>query len=62
MDKTAFALISYAIATEIDAITMYNYLIKKLGPECRKVLEHIRDEEKEHARELIGLLNGEYDV
>lgn len=61
MDKTAFTLISYAVATEIDAITMYEYLIKTLGPECREVLEHIRDEEREHAKELIGLLHGKYN-
>ena len=60
MDKTKFALISYAIATEIDAITMYNYMIKTLGPECRPVLEHILKEEKDHAKELAALLNGRH--
>lgn len=61
-DKTKFALISYAVGTEVEAVNMYSYLIKTLGPECRKVLEHIRDEEKEHAKELIGLLKGKYET
>lgn len=62
MDKTAFALISYAIATEIEAITMYGYLIRTLDPKCRPVLKHILDEEKEHAKELVGLLHGKYEA
>lgn len=62
MDKTAFALISYAIATEIDAITMYDYLLRKLDPKFRKVLKHILEEEREHAKELVGLLRGKYEA
>lgn len=61
-DKTAFTLISYAIATEIDAITMYSYMIRTLNPEYRRVLEHILKEEREHAKELAGLLNGNREV
>ena len=60
-DKTKLALISYAIATEDDAITMYRYMIKTLGPECRKVLVHILNEEKEHAQMLAKLINMKRD-
>ena len=49
-------MISYAIGTEIDAINMYSYMIKRLPEECAETLRHIMDEEKEHAIELIGLL------
>lgn len=61
-DTTKFALISYAVATEVEAVNMYSYLIKTLGPECREVLSHIMQEEKEHAKELIGLLHGKSKV
>ena len=61
-DETKSALISYAVATEIDAINMYAYMIKTLGPECREVLKHIMDEEKEHAKELIALLKGKNNI
>ena len=61
-DNTAFALISYAIATEIDAITLYRYMSKRLNPEYRRVLEHILEEEREHAKELAGLLNGKREA
>lgn len=50
-------MISYAIGTEIDAINMYSYMIKNLPDECSNTLRHIMDEEKEHALELIQLLN-----
>lgn len=62
VDKTTSALICYAIATEVDAITMYMYLIKTLPPENRKVLAHILKEEQEHAEELLGLLKGRYEA
>lgn len=61
-DNTAFALISYAIATEIDAIAMYSYMIKTLNPEYRATLKHILDEEREHAKELSALLKGKREA
>lgn len=52
------ALISYAIGTEVDAVATYNYLMSHLSPRYRKVIKHIRDEEKEHIEELTALLRG----
>jgi rubrerythrin len=51
------ALIGYAIGTENDAVAMYRYMIRHLPREYAPVLKHILKEEKEHARELIELLN-----
>lgn len=56
MENSNATLISYAIGTEVDAINMYSFMIRNLPDECRQTLEHIRDEEREHALELIGLL------
>ena len=56
MNKSDEMMITYAIGTEIDAINMYSFMIRNLPDECRETLEHIRDEEREHALELIGLL------
>lgn len=61
MDKTPSNLISFAIGTEIDAINMYAYMIRNLPPEYEPKLQHIMDEEKEHALELIELLNGDFE-
>lgn len=55
------ALISYAIGTEVDAVTTYNYLLSHLSPRFREVIKHIRDEEKEHIEELTALLKGKTD-
>lgn len=61
VDRTKLALISYAIATEDDAVSMYRFMIRTLGPECRKVLVHILNEEIEHGRMLAKLLHGRYN-
>ena len=56
MDSETIALIGYAIGTEVDAVSMYTYMIKHLPPDCSPVLKHILKEEREHQIELIGLL------
>lgn len=55
-DSKNTVLLSYAIGTEVDAINMYSFLIQNLPSSCRETLEHIRDEEKEHALELLELI------
>lgn len=62
MNKSDEMMITYAIGTEIDAINMYSFMISRLPSECRPKLEHILEEEKEHAIELIQLLKGDFSV
>lgn len=56
MDTETIALIGYAIGTEVDAVSMYTYMIKHLPKDCSPVLKHILKEEREHQIELIHLL------
>jgi len=45
------------IIGEFDAINQYQYHIDNIDdPEVKELLEHIRDEEKEHVAELTHLL------
>ena len=60
-NREELALISYAIGTEADAVSTYNYLLKHVRPEFRAVIKHIRKEEEEHIEELKGLLNGDVE-
>jgi uncharacterized protein len=45
------------LAEELQAINQYQYHIDSLeNEEARRILEHIRDDEKEHVAELIKLI------
>ena len=45
------------VTGELDAINQYQWHIDNIdNPEIREVLEHIRDEEKEHFAELVKLI------
>lgn len=45
------------ITGELDAINQYQWHIDNIdNPEIKEVLEHIRDEEKEHFAELVKLI------
>lgn len=49
-------MLSYALATEHDAITMYTHMIETMPLEYHEKLQHILDEEKEHAEMLLEML------
>ena len=56
MNNEPLMMLSYALATENDAITMYRFMIKNLPESYTKDLMHILREEKEHSEILNRLI------
>lgn len=52
-------MLSYALATENDAITMYRFMLRNCPSDLVEPIRHILKEEKEHALMLKQMLNGE---
>ena len=52
-------MLSYALATENDAITMYRFMLRNCPEDMKEPLYHILKEEKEHALMLKQMISGE---
>ena len=57
MNKESITMLSYALATENDAVAMYRFMIQNLPKEYKGELVHILNEEKEHAEILKKLID-----
>ena len=57
MDKEkVVAWLNYAIKTEIEAVSLYRKMAKRLPEVYRNTLIHILKEEREHIEELSSML------
>ena len=57
--KTNPELIAYAIGTEVDAVHLYSFILKRVKGEAAKTIAHILKEEIDHLAELYDLLSKE---
>lgn len=57
--KTNPEIIAYAIGTEVDAVHLYSFILKRVKGDAVKTIAHILKEEIDHLTELVDLLSKE---
>lgn len=57
--KTNSEIIAYAIGTEVDAVNLYFFILKRVKGDAAKTIAHILKEEIDHLTELFNLLSKE---
>ena len=57
--KTNPEIIAYAIGTEVDAVHLYSFILKRVKGDAAKTIAHILKEEIDHLTELVDLLSKE---
>ena len=59
MDKLTNQIISYAIGTEVDAVELYAFILRKAKGNESAIISHILKEELEHIESLLSILYNE---
>lgn len=59
MDKLTNQIISYAIGTEVDAVELYAFILRKAKGNESDIISHILKEELEHIELLLSILYNE---
>lgn len=57
--KTNYEIIAYAIGTEVDAVHLYSFILRRVKGSAAKTIAHILKEEIDHLTELFTLLSEE---
>lgn len=57
--KTNSEIIAYAIGTEVDAVHLYSFILRRVKGDAAKTIAHILKEEIDHLAELFNLLSKE---
>lgn len=57
--KTNSEIIAYAIGTEVDAVHLYSFILRRVKGDAAKTIAHILKEEIDHLTELFNLLSKE---
>lgn len=55
--ESSVEILAYAIGTEVDAVGMYLFIVKRLHGKSRRIVAHILKEEIEHISELLEVLS-----